>query len=136
MPQMSSADATIHAAQGLIYGIQNPAPAIPLVKLVNSYKESLRSLSEIFRKATPPAVPPRVQVRGAYQEKLQHVNQERYEMKNASQSKPFINAEPLRLPIVEAYPEEIQQAHLAKKLKFSNKQKLSSYTKKNENFQK
>ena len=101
---MSSTDATIHAARDLIYGLQNPAPAIPLVKLENLQKESLIPLGEIFRTATPPAVPKMVPVKGAYQEKLQQVNQEITQMKNASQSKPATNAEPLRVNIVEKYP--------------------------------
>ena len=33
MPQMSSMDSTYHAAQDLIYALQNPAPASPLVRL-------------------------------------------------------------------------------------------------------
>ena len=56
-------DATYHAKQYLIYAIQNPYLAIPLVKLGNEHKESLRTLAEIFRKAKPPAVPPRMPVR-------------------------------------------------------------------------
>ena len=39
MPQMSSMDATTHAAQDLIYALQNPAPAIALVKLGHGHKE-------------------------------------------------------------------------------------------------
>ena len=75
MPKMSSKDTIIHDAHDLICALHNPAPAISLVKLGNSHKEALRTLSEIFRKQTPPAVPPRVLVRGAYQEKFQKVNQ-------------------------------------------------------------
>ena len=45
MPQMSSMDATYHAAQDLIYVLQNPAPEIPLVKLENGHKESLKTLA-------------------------------------------------------------------------------------------
>ena len=41
MPQMSSMDATYHAAQYLLYALHNPAPAIPLVKLGNGHKEAL-----------------------------------------------------------------------------------------------
>ena len=67
MPKIPSTDATIHVAQYLIYMLNNPEPAIPLVKLENSNKESFRSLSEIFEPATPSVVPPRVPVRGAYQ---------------------------------------------------------------------
>ena len=38
MPQMSSMDATYHAAQDLIYSLQNSPPASPLVKLGNGHK--------------------------------------------------------------------------------------------------
>ena len=70
---------------------------------------------------------------GAYQEKLQHVNQERTQMKVSSQSKPFSDAEPLRVPIVEAHPEKLQTVHPEKKqLKYSTKQKFSSYANKRE----
>ena len=63
MPQMSSMDATYHAAQDFIYAIDNPAPARPLVKLGNGHKEAFRILAEIFRKANPTAVPTMVPVR-------------------------------------------------------------------------
>ena len=59
MPQISSMDATYHAAQDRIYSLQNQVPTIPLVKLGNVHKESLKTLADIFRKAKPPAVPPR-----------------------------------------------------------------------------
>ena len=65
MPKMSSTYAIIHAAQDLIYAIQNPSPAILLGKLGNLHKEALISLAEISRKAIPPAGPPRVPIRGA-----------------------------------------------------------------------
>ena len=35
-------------------------------------------------------------------------------MKIASQSKPFTNVEPLRVPIAEAHPEELQPVHTGK----------------------
>ena len=54
MPQMSSTDATIHAAPDLIYALNNPAPSIPLVKPVNSQKKALRFLAEIFKKSNFP----------------------------------------------------------------------------------
>ena len=41
MPKMFSTDATFHYAQHLIYALQNPAPAIPLVKLENRHEEAL-----------------------------------------------------------------------------------------------
>ena len=66
---MSSIDATFHAAQHLIYALQNPAPEIPLAKLGNGHKEALRTLAEIFRKSIPPAIPLRVPVREVVQEK-------------------------------------------------------------------
>ena len=49
IPQMSSIDATIHAAQDLIYSLQNTASESPLVKQGNGHKESFRTLSEIYR---------------------------------------------------------------------------------------
>ena len=60
---MYSMDTTYHAVQDLIYALQNPAPAIPLVKLGDGHKEALNTLSDILRKAHTPAVPPRVPVR-------------------------------------------------------------------------
>ena len=92
MPNMSSIDATFHDAQDLIYALQNPEPASPLVKLYNGHKDSLRDLSEIFKKSNPSAVPPRVPVGEVVQEKLQEVNQKRAQMKIAPQSKPFTNS--------------------------------------------
>ena len=71
---MSSMDATYHAAQDLIYALQNPETASPIVKLGNGHKEALKTLAEIFIKANPPAVPPRVPVREVGQKKLQEVN--------------------------------------------------------------
>ena len=112
---MFSVDATYHSAQDLIYALHNPAPAWPLVKLGNGHKEASETLAEIFRKANPPAVPPRVPVREVDQKKLQEVNQEGTQMKWAPQSKPFGNAESLRVPIVEAYPDELQPVNQAKK---------------------
>ena len=53
---------------------------------------------------------------GAYQEKLQQANQEEIKMKNASQSKPCINVEPMRVYSVKEYPGENQQVHPANKL--------------------
>ena len=38
MPKMSSADATIHVAQGLICALKNPAPVSPLFILGNLQK--------------------------------------------------------------------------------------------------
>ena len=64
MPQISSTDEKIQSVKDLIYALHNPEPKIPLVKLVNSLKELLIYLVEIFIKATPPAVPPRVPVKG------------------------------------------------------------------------
>ena len=98
----------------------------------------MKTLADIFRKPNPPTVPPRVPVRGECQEKIQQVNQERTQMKNASQSNPFTNAEPLRMPIVDTYPEELQPVHPEKNDFFPTKKKFSSYTKnrkcsKNEN---
>ena len=44
MPQMSSMYATFHAAHDLIYALHNPAPGIPLIKIGNGQKETLRNL--------------------------------------------------------------------------------------------
>ena len=57
-------------------------------------------------------------VREVGQKKLQSVNQEGTQMKMSPQSKPITNAEPMRLPIVEAYPYELQPVNQAKKLFF------------------
>ena len=64
---MSSTYATIDSAQDLIRALHHPSPEIPLVALGNSHNESLRSLVEIFGKATSPAVTPSLPVREAYQ---------------------------------------------------------------------
>ena len=82
----------------------------------------MSTLSEIFRKANPTAVPTRVPVREVGQNKLQEVNQEENQMKSAPQSKPFSNAEPLRVPIVESYPDEFQTSNPAKNIFFSTNQ--------------
>ena len=92
MPQMTSMDETYHAAQSFIYALQNPEPAISLVKLGNGNKEALMTLVEIFKKTNPPAVLPRVPVRKLGQKKLQEVNQEGTQMKSAPQSNPLTNA--------------------------------------------
>ena len=67
MPKMSFKDANFHASQDLIYAIHNPEPSVPLLKLGYWHKEVLRTLADIFRKAIPPAVPPRVPVREGFQ---------------------------------------------------------------------
>ena len=131
MPQMSSMDATYHSEKYIIYAIHNPVPEIPLVKLGNVHKEALNTLSNIFRKANPPAVPPRVPVRELGQKKLQEMNQEVTQIKMAPQSKPIKNAEPLRVTIVDTYTDELQPLNQSKKRSFSNNQKpaFNSYTK-------
>ena len=91
MTKMSSKDATFHAVHDLIYELQNTEPERALFKLVYDNKEALRTLAGIFRKSTPPEVPPRVPVREGVKEKLKEVNQERPQMKSASQSKPVTN---------------------------------------------
>ena len=53
MPKMSSTDATIHSVKDLIIALQNTAPAIPLVTVINLHKEALIYLSNIFGKAAP-----------------------------------------------------------------------------------
>ena len=108
MPNMSTKDANFHATQDLIYTLQNPEPTSPLVKLGNGHKETLKNLSKTFKKYSPPAVTPRVPTREVVQEKLKEVNQEISQMKIASQSKPVTNKGPLRVPIVNSHPEEIQ----------------------------
>ena len=49
------------------------------------------------------------------QKKLQEGNQEGTQMKSEPQWNTFTNEEPLRVPIVEASPDELQPVHLAKK---------------------
>ena len=79
-------DAAYHAAQDLIYVLHNPAPAIPFLKLGHVHKEALNTLTDIFRKANPPAVPLRMLVRKVGQRKLQEMNQEGTQMKRTPQS--------------------------------------------------
>ena len=107
-------DATYHAAQDIIYALQNPEPASTLVKLGNGQKEALKNLAEIFRKVNPPAVPPRLPVREVGQKKLQYMNREGTQIKRALQKNKFNNVEPLRVTIVEAYRDELQPANQAK----------------------
>ena len=63
MPHISSINTSFHATQDLIYSLHNPLPEIPIVKLVNGKNEALGTLSEIFIKSNPPAVPLMVPVR-------------------------------------------------------------------------
>ena len=86
-----------------------------MVKLGLGHKESLKTLADIFIKANPPAVPPRVPFREVGQNKLQELNQEVTQIKRAPQYKPITNAEPLRVNIVDAYPYELQPVNQAKK---------------------
>ena len=137
MPQMSFTDAIIHASQDLIYALQNTTPGSPLVKQGNEHKEALITLSKKSRKANPLEVPPRVPFRGEYQEKLHQVNQEINQTKIAPQSKPFTHVEPLRVPIVESFPEEIQPVHPAKNLiKIFTQTKIQQLHQEKENHQK
>ena len=94
MPKMSYTDATINAVQDLIYALQNPSHASPLVTIVNLHKEALIYPADIFGKSTSPAyITKGASQGGAYQEKLQKLNQEKTQIKNTSQSKqPFTNA--------------------------------------------
>ena len=45
-------------------------------------------------------------------------------MKIASQSNPFNNSEPLRVPILEVYPEELHPMHPAKKVEIFSQAKI------------
>ena len=85
MPHMSSMDATYHFTQYIIYALNNPEPASPLVKSGNEHKEALNIIAEIFRKSNPQAVPLRVPVREVGQMKPQDVNREGTQMKRALQ---------------------------------------------------
>ena len=85
MPQMSSTDATYHAAHDIIYALHNTEPEIPLVKLGHGNKEEMNTLADISIKETPPAVPPRVLAREVGQRKLQETNQKGTQMKSTPQ---------------------------------------------------
>ena len=85
MPKMSSTDATIHAAQDLIHALDNSSPESQLVTLGNSQKEEFISLLEILGKATSPAVPPKVPIRGSYQEKSNSFTKKKNQIKNSFQ---------------------------------------------------
>ena len=118
MTEMSSLDATFHAAQDLIYALQNPARANPLATLVNGHKKELRTPVKIFRKSTPPAVPLTVPVRGVVQEKPKEVNKEIAQLKvHTNQHHPPMQNHH-RMPFVEAYPEELQPSNPATNLIF------------------
>ena len=53
MPKMSSTDADIHAAQDFICGLQNPAPASPLVTVGDTLTSALKKLVGIFNNTNP-----------------------------------------------------------------------------------
>ena len=74
----------------------------------------MKTLADIFRKANPPAVPLRLSVREVGQKKLQEMNQEGTQMKITPPSNPVTNVNPLRVHIVEAYPDELQPVNQAK----------------------
>ena len=101
IPKMSSTDATIDVAQDLIYALYSPPPEIQLVETWKFIQWGIEVISRNIRKSNPPAVTPRVTIRGAYQEKLQQVNQEKIQTKNESQAKQFTNADYLRVPLME-----------------------------------
>ena len=93
----------------------------------------MKTLADIFRKPNPPTVPPRVPVREVGKNKLQEENLEGTQMKRAPQSKPITNSEPLRVPIIDSYPDELKPPNQAKNpIMFSANQKpaFNSYTKK------
>ena len=131
---MSSMDATHHDAQDLIYALQNTAPAILLVKLGHGHKEALKTLANIFIKANPLAVPPRVPIKEVGQRKIQEMNQEGTKMKRTLESNPVTNAEPLRVHIVGAYPYELQPLNQAKNSINFQPIKIQHLTAKSENF--
>ena len=66
----------------LIRSLKNSAPASPLVTLGNSHKKVLRSLKEIFGKATSLEESPRVSIEEAYGEKLQQAKHAKNSIKN------------------------------------------------------
>ena len=74
------------------------------------------TLAKIFRKSSPPTVPPRVPVREIVQEKLKGENQEISQIKSEFQLKTVTNEEPLMTSIVEIYPEELQPVNPEKNL--------------------
>lgn len=60
MPQLSSSDAAIAAAQDLVHALQNPAPAAPFTNIGDQQIAALKQLADIFQNATatkkePPA---------------------------------------------------------------------------------
>ena len=65
-------------------------------------------------------------VEGAYQYKLQQVNQEENQLKKTYQLKiPFTHAEPTRVPNNKAYSEKLQQENPLKKLIIQPSKKLA-----------
>ena len=50
MPHMSSMDATYHDAQDIIYALQNPSPAKPLLKLGHGHKKIIEEPSIYIHK--------------------------------------------------------------------------------------
>ena len=74
----------------------------------------MRTLAEIFIKASPPEIPLRVTVREIVQEKPKYMKQQKSQLKSASQATISTNSEPIRVPIVETYSEELQLVNPAK----------------------
>ena len=97
---MSPMDATYHAAQDLIYTLQNPAPASPLVKLGNGHKEALKTLADIFRKANPPSSTSEGASQGGKPKETPINEPGRNLNEKGTAIKKITNAEPLRVPIL------------------------------------
>jgi hypothetical protein len=53
MPEQSSADAAIRAAQELIHALKHPEPATPFQRLSNEHLQALQDLADIFASAAP-----------------------------------------------------------------------------------
>ena len=106
---MEFTNTQIHAAQDLLHALHNPALENPLSTLKNSHTADIRELAEIFDKATPGARPPRV-----VPLEIKRQNQLLIEQ-NPNTTKITDHAKPLKVPIVEAHPEDIQQAKPVKK---------------------
>ena len=87
-----------------MHALHNTALEITLSTLEKSHTADIRELAEIFDKATPGARPPRV-----VPPEIKRQNQLLIEQ-NTNITKIPDHAKPLKVTIVEAYPEDIQQA--------------------------
>ena len=105
---MSSKDTTYHVAKDLIYELHNPEPKNPLVKLGYVHNKAFNTLTEIFRTEKPQQYLQRVTVKEVGKKKTPRSEPGRNPYEKGTAIKGTNNTEPLRVSIVEAYPDVLQ----------------------------